>query len=218
LPAKASLPACTRALTVDALALGCPTMSGGIDCHVLLPAPGPSWASGGDRDLKARLFSSRRESITADLRARATRFEQRYGRAPSQREVAQLAQASNFATRRAEEGTLDAEQLHAGWADKLSRTLGVPLASVAPSAWHADAGRTHERPRDADATDAVPEELVLRRAAQQAVALAQQESSSRSLSRTSTLVLLLTYLRMRISAGLKPRSTAPMYRFRVSAR
>ena len=29
-----------------------------------------------------RLFSSRRESITADLRARATQFEQRHGRAP----------------------------------------------------------------------------------------------------------------------------------------
>ena len=57
-----------------------------------------------------RLFSSRRESITADLRARAARFEQRYGRAPSQREVAQLAQASNFATRRAKEGALDLEE------------------------------------------------------------------------------------------------------------
>src|SRR5690242_6697957 len=50
-----------------------------------------------------RLFSSRRESITADLRARAARFEQRYGRAPSQRELAQLAQASNFKTRAAKE-------------------------------------------------------------------------------------------------------------------
>jgi TrwC relaxase len=38
-----------------------------------------------------RLFSSRRRSITADLRARAARFEQRYGRAPSQRELARLA-------------------------------------------------------------------------------------------------------------------------------
>ena len=43
-----------------------------------------------------RVFSSRRESITADLRVRAARFEQRYGRAPSQRELAHLAQASNF--------------------------------------------------------------------------------------------------------------------------
>jgi hypothetical protein len=48
-----------------------------------------------------RLFSSRRESITADLRGRATRFEQRYGCTPSQRELAQLAQASNFDTRAA---------------------------------------------------------------------------------------------------------------------
>ena len=61
-----------------------------------------------------RLFSSRRESITADVRARAARFEQQYGRAPSQRELAQLAQASNFATRKAKEGALDFAQLHAG--------------------------------------------------------------------------------------------------------
>src|SRR5271165_4884837 len=83
-----------------------------------------------------RVFSSRRESITADLRARAARFEQRYGRKPSQREMAQLAQASNFSTRAAKDGALDFAQLHAGWADKLARTLGVPLASVAPSVWH----------------------------------------------------------------------------------
>ena len=91
-----------------------------------------------------RLFSSRRESITADVRARAARFEQRYGRAPSQRELAQLAQASNFATRKAKDGALDFAQLHEGWADKLARTLGVPLASVAPSVWH-DARRTRGR-------------------------------------------------------------------------
>jgi conjugative relaxase-like TrwC/TraI family protein len=120
-----------------------------------------------------RLFSSRRESISADLRVRAARFEQRCGRAPSQRE---LAQASNFATRKSKEGALDPEQLHAGWADRLTRTLGVPLASLAPSVWHAD--RADSRPRDADGLEAVPEELVLSRAAQQAVALAQQEKST----------------------------------------
>ena len=60
-----------------------------------------------------RLFSSRRESITADARARAARFEQRYGRKPSQREMAKLAQASNFTTRAAKSGTLDFAQLHA---------------------------------------------------------------------------------------------------------
>ena len=68
-----------------------------------------------------RVFSSRRESITADLRERAARFEQRYGRKPSQRELAHLAQASNFKTRNAKEGALDFAQLHAGWADKLAR-------------------------------------------------------------------------------------------------
>src|SRR4029077_1217897 len=68
-----------------------------------------------------RLFSSRRESITADLRDRATQFEQRYGRAPSQRELAQLAQAANFSTRAAKHGTLNFAQRQAGWADKLAR-------------------------------------------------------------------------------------------------
>ena len=67
-----------------------------------------------------RLFSSRRESITADLRARAARFAQQYGRAPSQRELAQLAQSSNFATRKHKESALNAAQSHAGWAVSLS--------------------------------------------------------------------------------------------------
>src|SRR5437762_8355815 len=97
-----------------------------------------------------RVFSSRRASIAADLRVRAARFEQRYGRAPSQRELAQLAQASNFATRAAKEGALDVAQLHAGWADKLARTLGVSLASVAPSVWHGQSGHAGPRTRGAD--------------------------------------------------------------------
>ena len=95
-----------------------------------------------------RVFSSRRESINADLRGRAARFEQRYGRKPSQRELAHLAQASNFKTRAAKERALDFAQLHAGWADKLARTLGVSLASVAPSVWHRGAGRAGAHARD----------------------------------------------------------------------
>ena len=121
------------------------------------------------------LFSSRRQAITADVRERAARFEERYGRAPSQRELAQLAQASNFATRRGKEGALDLAQAHAGWADRLARTLGVPLASVAPSVWHADA---HRADAAGDAQDAVPEGIELARAAQRALALAQQEKSA----------------------------------------
>ena len=121
-----------------------------------------------------RLFSSRRESITADVRARAAQFEQRYGREPSQRELAHLAQASNFTTRNAKHGTLNVAQLHAGWADKLARTLGVRLAWVAPSVWHGATGRAAHA-HGANAT--VLTELELSRAAQKAVALAQQEKS-----------------------------------------
>src|ERR1700751_1806060 len=96
-----------------------------------------------------RVFSSRRASITAALRARAGRFEQRYGRAPSQRELAQLAQASNFKTRNPKHDALDLAQAHAGWADKLARTLGVSLASIAPSIWHGGpAGARTRGPRD----------------------------------------------------------------------
>ena len=123
-----------------------------------------------------RVFSSRRESITADLRGRAARFEQRYGRAPSQRELAQLAQASNFTTRNPKHGALDLAQAHAGWADKLARTLGVSLASVAPSVWHGaerPRGRAHAR----RGSPVLPE-LELARAAQKAVALAQQDKSA----------------------------------------
>jgi hypothetical protein len=120
-----------------------------------------------------RVFSSRRESISADLRGRAVRFEQRYGRAPSQRELAHLAQASNFSTRAAKHGALDVAQAHAGWADKLARTLGVPLASVAPSVWHSQSRRADPRMRGAVFT-----EVELARVAQKAVALAQQDKSA----------------------------------------
>ena len=122
-----------------------------------------------------RLFSSRRESITADLRARAARFEERYGRAPSQRELAHLAQASNFKTRNPKHGALDLAQAHAGWADKLARTLGVPLASIAPSVWH-EAGRATARGTTSPGPALTEADLT--RAAQKAVALAQQEKSA----------------------------------------
>src|SRR6202012_5344367 len=125
-----------------------------------------------------RVFSSRRELITADTRARAARFEQRYSRAPSQRELAQLAQAANFATRAAKEGTLDLAQAHAGWAGKLTQALGVPLASVAPSVWHLGHNRAGSCERNAGAREPAPSELDLARAAQKAICLAQQDRSA----------------------------------------
>ena len=147
-----------------------------------------------------RLFSSRRESITADLRTRAARFEQQYGRAPSQRELAQLAQASNFKTRAAKQGALDLAQMHAGWADKLVRTLGVSLPSVAPSVWHGGAGRA-----DAPERGLVQPEVELARAAQKAVALAQQEKS------TWTRADVIKYLgRVLPRSGMDPAAAAAL--------
>jgi conjugative relaxase-like TrwC/TraI family protein len=149
-----------------------------------------------------RLFSSRRASISADLRARAARFEQRYGRKPSQRELAQLAQASNFKTRAAKEGALDFTQLHAGWADKLARTLGVRLASVAPSVWHDGAAARSRGPND---PGAVLSQLELSEAAQKAVALAQQEKS------TWTRADLVKYLgRVLPRFGVDPAAAAAL--------
>jgi bla regulator protein blaR1 len=68
---------------------------------------------------------------------------------------------------------LDVAQLHACWADKLARTLGVSLASVAPPVWHAATGRAVAPAHGAEG--AVIGELELARPAQKAVALAQQE-------------------------------------------
>ena len=149
-----------------------------------------------------RLFSSRRESITADLRARAARFEERYGRAPSQRELAHLAQASNFTTRNPKHGALDVAQLHADWAGKLARTLGVSLASVAPSVWHGATGRAAHAH---GATSTVLTELELARAAQKAVALAQQEKS------TWTRAEVIKYLgRVLPRSGMNPAAAAAL--------
>jgi conjugative relaxase-like TrwC/TraI family protein len=152
-----------------------------------------------------RVFSSRRESITADLRVRAARFEQQYGRAPSQRELAHLAQASNFATRAAKAGTLDAGQLHAGWADTLTSTLGVSLASVAPSVWHEGGAGGGVRVRAPGDPGPAPSQLEVSRAAQKAVALAQQEKS------TWTRADVVKYLgRVLPRTGMDPAAAAAL--------
>jgi AAA domain/TrwC relaxase len=153
-----------------------------------------------------RLFSSRRESITADLRARAARFEQQYGRAPSQREVARLAQASNFATRAAKTGTLDMAQAHAGWADTLAQALGASLASVAPSVWHEPgAGHGATRARGPAGPGRGLSQVEVSRAAQKAVALAQQDKSA------FTRADVIKYLgRMLPRTGLDPAAAAAL--------
>ena len=148
-----------------------------------------------------RVFSSRRASITKDLRVRAARFEKQYGRKPSQRELAHIAQASNFKTRNAKHGALDLAELHQGWADKLARRLGVSLASVAPSVWHG-AGSTGA---DARTRSPVPSQLELSQAAQKAIALAQQDKS------TWTRADLIKYLgRVLPRTGRDPAAAAAL--------
>jgi hypothetical protein len=150
-----------------------------------------------------RLFSSRRESITKDLRARAAQFEQQHGREPSQRELAHLAQAANFKTRNPRHGALDLAQAHAGWADKLARTLGVSLASVAPSVWHAATSRATAHAPGTQAK--ILPELELARAAQKAIALAQQEKS------TWTRADVIKYLgRVLPRTGMDPAAAATL--------
>src|ERR1022692_757804 len=132
----------------------------------------------GISDQMMRVFSSRRISITKDLRVRAREVQARHGRKPRQREVAQLAQASNFATRtRKDAHALDFAQLHADWADKLARTLGVRLASVAPSVW-GESSAGHQGTGGAQDPGPALSPLDLTRGAQKALALAHQEKST----------------------------------------
>ena len=145
-----------------------------------------------------RMFSTRRESITADVRERARHFSVRYGRAPSQRELAHLAQASNFATRAAKtDHALDVDALHTRWAERLSRELGVQLASVAPSAWHArEAARARRE-------NSLLTDLEVRRAAQKSLVLAQREKA------TWTRADLIKYLgRVLPRTGMEPDAAA----------
>jgi conjugative relaxase-like TrwC/TraI family protein len=126
-------------------------------------------------DQMMRVFSTRRESITRDARERARVFAAQYGRAPSQRELAHLAQASNFTTRAPKShASIDADDLHENWSQRLEHALGVRFASVAPTVW----GERHARTADPRHAIHEPTPLQLRRAAQTALALAQDAKSA----------------------------------------
>jgi hypothetical protein len=100
-------------------------------------------------------------------------------------------------------GALEVAQAHAGWADKLARTLGVGLASVAPSVWHVATGRAAAHAHGAEAN--ILPELELARAAQKAVALAQQEKS------TWTRADVIKYLgRVLSRSGMGPAAAAAL--------
>jgi TrwC relaxase len=78
-------------------------------------------------------FSTRRQEVDTALRAAAAEFEREHGRAPSERELAQLHQSVWDSTRRQKpEGAIDFDALHSGWAEQL-RARGRELESVAPA-------------------------------------------------------------------------------------
>ena len=72
-----------------------------------------------------------RGAVRAAVRPRAVAARTRAARAGVELHNARGRRTARWISRR----------LHAGWADKLARTLGVSLASVAPSVWHAASGR-----------------------------------------------------------------------------
>jgi hypothetical protein len=156
----------------------------------------------GISDQMMRVFSTRRESITRDARERARVFAAHYGRAPSQRELAHLAQASNFTTRAPKShATIDADDLHESWSERLERALGVRLASVAPTVW----GERHARPGNSRSSRHKPTPLQVRRAAQTALALAQDAKSA------FTRADLMKYLgRVLPRTGMAPDAAADL--------
>jgi hypothetical protein len=70
--------------------------------------------------MKSSLYPERCPGDSSRIRALR---RVRGARATLARELAQLAQASNFKTRAAKNGALDFTQLHKDWAEKLARTL-----------------------------------------------------------------------------------------------
>ena len=120
------------------------------------------------------VFSSRRADIDAATVKLAAQFEARYGRQPSQRELGDLREQANLRTRVGkQDGAIDWNALRKDWAARLASTLGISLASVAPSV--SDLGRqTKSREDTRNASTPVD----ARKAAQMALALAHQESST----------------------------------------
>ena len=152
-----------------------------------------------------RVFSSRRASITADLRGRAARFEQRYGRAPSQRELAQPRAGVELQDARGEAGRAGFRAGARGLGGQ-ARAHARRLAGVGRAVGLARRHRgTHARAHPRGPGPASISELELARAAQKAVALAQQEKSA------WTRADLIKYLgRVLPRSGMDPAAAAAL--------
>jgi conjugative relaxase-like TrwC/TraI family protein len=121
-------------------------------------------------------FSTRRESVNAELRERAAEFESEHGRAPSQRELAQMHQEAWDKTRKQKPpGGIDFDALHSGWAERL-RQRGRELESIAPEVWDEATVRRGGH-CDEDDGGAQLEPGMLRRAALKVLARCQAQQS-----------------------------------------
>jgi len=120
-------------------------------------------------------FSSRRQSVNKELRERAAAFEREHGRAPSQRELAQMHEEAWDSTRKGKpEGAIDFDALHSAWAQKYRAQRGRELESLAAEVWDEAAVRAG---RCSDDDGSEPEPAVLRAAALKALARVQARQS-----------------------------------------
>ena len=121
-------------------------------------------------------LSTRRASINARVRERAAEFERAQGRAPTQRELARIAQVVTLDLREGKaEGALHMDALHETWADKVRREAGgAELRDIAPSVWGQASGLAPAVPGGGPG----PPQEALARAAQKALVSVQARKSA----------------------------------------
>jgi conjugative relaxase-like TrwC/TraI family protein len=122
-------------------------------------------------------MSTRRDEINEETRDRADEFERDNGRKPTQRELAQIAQAVTLETRKQKtpEKPLSVGGLHESWADTIRAAAGVDLGDIAPSVWGEDASR---QPAAGPDGGPGPSSEALARAAEKALAETQARRSA----------------------------------------
>ncbi len=113
-------------------------------------------------------FSSRRDEVSDEMLSRIVpQFFAEHGRAPTQAELPRLRREAGYATRSSKpEKVTDWDATHAGWAEKLARTAGEDLGSIARQVMNEDPCAAQELT-----------EAQVQRAASKALARAAREKS-----------------------------------------